>query len=545
MLDPIKNLVYVNALIGYSASATIISIQSGEGAKLPDPATLGAFNLIWYNHTDYKNPADDPNVEIIRVTGKSVDTLNITRGQEGTSATNKNTSGKSYRLLLGFTKKMIDDINSAINLKLDIAGLLYAAGIFTSPSITDNGNGSVTIGSGTYNLYSNSSGSGIISQYTITGGTFNLTDLAQNYIVANYSSGTPILELISNVTLINETTIIPVFSIFRNGTILHIQPWDNLGLALTNKIHQSIVKTQRYRRESGLALSETGTRNLLLTSGVVWIGAVSMTLEQIATATDNMLFWKHVAGVWTQSTISQYNNTQYDNGTDLVTLGVGKYAVNWIYRGVENQKHLYLILGTGEYTLAQAESAVAPIPPTAISSHAVLVGKIIVLKNAATATSIQSAFDVQFSYAIPQEHNDLTGLNSGDYKHLTAAEYASGVFKDTVQTLTNKRITKRVVVATQSATPTINSDNGDIFQITGLAQAITSMTTNLSGTPVAGDMMMIQITDNGTARAITWGASFASTTEVALPTTTVASTMIRILFQRNNANTIWDCIAVN
>ena len=106
-------------------------------------------------------------------------------------------------------------------------------------------------------------------------------------------------------------------------------------------------------------------------------------------------------------------------------------------------------------------------------------------------------------------------------------------------TITNKRV---VVVTTQSATPTINTDNGDIFQITGLAQAITSMTTNLSWTPVAWDMIMIQITDNGSARAITWWASFASTT-VNLPTTTVISTMLRVLFQRNNANTAWDCIA--
>lgn len=109
-------------------------------------------------------------------------------------------------------------------------------------------------------------------------------------------------------------------------------------------------------------------------------------------------------------------------------------------------------------------------------------------------------------------------------------------------TLTNKRVTKRILSVTQSATPAINTDNGDIMQITGLAQAITSMTTSLTGTPSAGDMMMIQITDNGTARAITWWASFASTT-VTLPTTTVVSTMLRVLFQRNNANTVWECIA--
>lgn len=111
------------------------------------------------------------------------------------------------------------------------------------------------------------------------------------------------------------------------------------------------------------------------------------------------------------------------------------------------------------------------------------------------------------------------------------------------QTMTNKRISKRVVSVTQSATPAINTDNGDIFQITGLAQAITSMTNSLTGTPNSGDMIMIQITDNGTGRAIAWGASFASTT-ISLPSTTLTSTMLRVLFQRNNANTIWDCIGV-
>lgn len=108
------------------------------------------------------------------------------------------------------------------------------------------------------------------------------------------------------------------------------------------------------------------------------------------------------------------------------------------------------------------------------------------------------------------------------------------------QTLTNKRITGRLVLVTQSATPAINSDNTDIASITGLAQAITSMTSSLTGTPVAGDYLMVQITDNGTARAITWGASFAPTT-VTLPTTTVISTLLRIGFQWSGS--VWQCIA--
>jgi len=109
-------------------------------------------------------------------------------------------------------------------------------------------------------------------------------------------------------------------------------------------------------------------------------------------------------------------------------------------------------------------------------------------------------------------------------------------------TLTNKRVTARVVTTTQSATPTINTDNTDVASITGLAQAITSFTTNLSGTPVAGDTLIIEITDNGTARAISWGASFEAST-VALPTTTVISTLLTVGFRWNSATSKWRCVA--
>lgn len=113
----------------------------------------------------------------------------------------------------------------------------------------------------------------------------------------------------------------------------------------------------------------------------------------------------------------------------------------------------------------------------------------------------------------------------------------------TTDTLTNKNIIKRFLAVTQSATPAINTDNADIFSITALAQAITSMTSGLTGTPNAGDMRMIQITDNGTARAITWGTSFASTT-IALPTTTVISTLLRVLVEWDTVASKWQCIGV-
>lgn len=112
------------------------------------------------------------------------------------------------------------------------------------------------------------------------------------------------------------------------------------------------------------------------------------------------------------------------------------------------------------------------------------------------------------------------------------------------ETLTNKRITKRRSTVASSATPTINSDNVDIFAITALATAITSMTTNLSGTPTPEQPLIITITDDGTARAITWGSSFASTTNGTLPTTTVISTRLRIILWWNDVTSKWDCVGV-
>ena len=107
-------------------------------------------------------------------------------------------------------------------------------------------------------------------------------------------------------------------------------------------------------------------------------------------------------------------------------------------------------------------------------------------------------------------------------------------------TLSNKRITRRVVIVTQSATPSINTDITDVASITGLAQAITSV--SVSGTPVDGDMLIVRITDNGSARAISWGSSFEAST-VALPTTTVASAMLMVGFAWNTATSKWRCIA--
>ena len=145
----------------------------------------------------------------------------------------------------------------------------------------------------------------------------------------------------------------------------------------------------------------------------------------------------------------------------------------------------------------------------------------------------------------------FTAVNVGHASDTTLSRSAAGVLAvegvvipsiSSTNTLTNKRITPRVSSEASSATPTINTDNVDAHSITALAAAITSMTTNLSGTPTNFQKLTIRIKDNGTARAITWGASFEAK-GVALPTTTVISKVLTAGFIYDTVTSKWGCVA--
>src|SRR4051794_33115101 len=111
-IDPTANFAKCVVSTGYNAAATSVELSAGDGSKLPQPATDGSFNLVWYNFTDFPDPSDDPNVEIVRCTARSTDTLTVERAQEGTTATPKNTTSKTYKMILAVTKKMLSDITS-------------------------------------------------------------------------------------------------------------------------------------------------------------------------------------------------------------------------------------------------------------------------------------------------------------------------------------------------------------------------------------------------------------------------------------------------
>jgi hypothetical protein len=139
---------------------------------------------------------------------------------------------------------------------------------------------------------------------------------------------------------------------------------------------------------------------------------------------------------------------------------------------------------------------------------------------------------------------NLTGTASININGTVGATTAAAGTFTTLTATTNissTRINPRALaLSANSATPAINSDAYDIVVITGQTAAITSFTTNLTGTPVNGQKLWVSIT--GTAAvAITWGASFEPST-VALPTTTVTTARLDVGFVWNAATTKWRCM---
>src|SRR3990167_9568303 len=114
------------------------------------------------------------------------------------------------------------------------------------------------------------------------------------------------------------------------------------------------------------------------------------------------------------------------------------------------------------------------------------------------------------------------------------------VFKDFTQTLTNKRITKRIASTASSATPTPNADTTDEYILTALGAAAEFAVP--SGTPTQGQSLVIRIKDDGTGRALTYNAIYRAI-GITLPTTTVANKTTYIGAFYNSTDTKWDCMA--
>jgi len=220
------NFGVVTVSIGYDAVATTVALASGEGSKLPASGTDG-FYVTWWNSTDYTDPKDDPNVERILVETRTGDTLSdITRGQDNTSGSSKNISGKTYSMVLAWGASEIDEVEEELQcgtfkyaiatgsanayvVALDPTPASYCGGFTVRVKINHTNTGAATV---------DVNGLGAKSIFSYTGDELVAGDLQNNSLVTCVYNGTAFY--LQNSTLI-KTQI-------QNQSFVHI---DDTGAA--------------------------------------------------------------------------------------------------------------------------------------------------------------------------------------------------------------------------------------------------------------------------------------------------------------------------
>lgn len=403
----------------------------------------------------------------------------------------------------------------------DDIGLCVYAGVVTLPSYTDLGNGSVTIGAGVYNLYSSTNGIGYyVNQYALNGGTFALVDGVINYIYVKYNSGSPIVSTTTVRSNISDSRLAqasPIFTIFRDGVTLHKLNWGTSAIGLPEAQLLKDINGHRFTRDStvgGLLLTDSGSQHFKVSTGAVWFGTAQQPLLEFDSSIDTCFQYQFNGSVWTKTTKLVFNNSQYQGSSGLVTLTNNRYAVNWIYRSVEDSKICYIVLGNDDYSLAAAQASQPNGLPSIISSIGMLVGRIIVKKGDTSSTQVDSAFSISFSSSGLSNHNDLTGRDSADCHPATSIINipAGNIISTNIQNAINELDSEKALLAgsltqdfaikalTTSSTATINVASGDgslIFKTTDIETG--RLRVNSFGRTVLSGTTGIYLRPNGDA----------------------------------------------
>ena len=305
------------------------------------------------------------------------------------------------------------------------------SGVIDLPSITDDGGGVVTIGTGSAALNELPNGKGITRIYSVQSASFSipvgLTDV--HYIIADYNNGSPIWSFwTGSSTSIDNIQKIKVYTITRAITnAVAWSSWDEPGVLLANKLMDRIVEAHGVERTEGMVIGESGSRYVTVTSGSYWMGVSKNTsADYNSTSSTLVLLYHSGSSNYTASQIYQYENSRYDDGTGLGALLPNKYVVNYLYKSATTQNRCLIMLSDTFGKLADAQASQPPPVPGDLLESGILVGRAIFESGNSNATQIDSAFVVQFTPSSILYHNDLSGLQGGttdEYYHLTSASY--------------------------------------------------------------------------------------------------------------------------
>ena len=303
--------------------------------------------------------------------------------------------------------------------------LNFNEGMVSDPTIIDATGVTVNVSSADVLIRSDSTWDGDQKLYRKTvpaSTTLAMSNDTLNYIYVDWNNGSPIYKSTLNRNIVDNSDIIPVARVYMEGGDIEYKLINGYwGRSLAVRNLDRVMRTRgiggiEKEPGTGLVLSEVATSKINITAGYAWFGMTRETLNPITQNTTNTEMVYHTGGNWTSITLPTYNNTWYDSGSATSTLTNNHYAVNCIWRNLSKEE-IDFTIGSGDYSLSQAQASTCVTPPDSISAFYVLVGRIIVKKGDSTATQIDQIGGTAFSFSGLSSHPDLLNLDYASSGH--------------------------------------------------------------------------------------------------------------------------------
>jgi hypothetical protein len=383
------------------------------------------------------------------------------------------------------------DLQSALDNKA-AAYHNHQAGIDGEPLITAGSGadaGKVQIAAVSAWFYDDATLDALAMHEIAASGFLTLTDDVENFICA--SRDTDAWVVLTTKPAAPYLTHIPYVMMYKvaGSDYPHSQLVDIQAHGEVETHHERVWNTDKYEREPGalenLAVADT-TLALTLAGGVVYPVNRKYTITAVTPAT-RQFECEVTGGVWSYSshTAPVLVNTSYNDATaGLVPLTDDYYGIMYVYRGIEEQDHLYTVYSPEQFAsleLAQASKSIGAQPPLALS-HAMFIGRIIFQKGQTSAILTESAFDTVFQASTPMTaHGAMSGRNDSD-------QHSIGAITDLTEQL-----------AAKQPTPTLNAhpaipDNTDNEADRTFSAAYSTHTASIGGN------VTLIVTDLSTAR---------------------------------------------
>lgn len=359
----------------------------------------------------------------------------------------------------------------------DSNSLFNSTGRATGGNVTDAGSENVAVALGTGFIKATDSDiAEVLSFDWAANGSVATTTDTHQHIGIIYNAGTPITDIRASDNYDLDTEF-SLASVVNEGGVLHIlnNPWWVTD-GLTNIIERFRAEGYIVRDNNvgGLILSVSGTRNVAVTTGVLWSNLNEFTVPAIDTAVSGTVeyYWYNgISGTWTDSDVSQYSVTQWNDTTmaTLQTISNNRYANVWVYAEADDTE-ISIVYPQAEYVSAAGAEAEAPptLLPVHIQEHGILIGRIIIKQATDAPVQVDSAFEVVFTASQAADHGNLSGLgDSADHAWallIDGSRALAGPWDMGSQALTN-----------------VNMDTGDI------ATAVTQTEWDAAYTHVSSD----------------------------------------------------------